>query len=117
MKVIIPMSGLGSRFIAAGYDDPKPLIKVHGKPIIEWVVQMFSPEDQFIFICRDEHIENTNLAAELKRIKPNAEIISIKNHKRGPVYAVAQIFDKIDNSEPSQSIFNQLIVLSKNFSD
>lgn len=100
MKVIIPMSGLGSRFIAAGYKDPKPLIKVHCKPIIEWVVNMFSPDDEFIFICRDEHIENTNLAAELQRIKPNAEIISIKNHKRGPVYAVAQIFDKIKNDEP-----------------
>jgi len=100
MKVIIPMSGLGSRFIAAGYKDPKPLIKVHGKPIIEWVVKMFSPDDQFVFICRDEHIQNTNLAAELKRIKPEADIISIENHKRGPVYAVSQIFDKIDNSEP-----------------
>lgn len=100
MKVIIPMSGLGSRFVAAGYKDIKPLIKVHGKPIIEWVVNMFSPEDEFVFICRDEHIKNTNLAEELKRIKPDSEIISITNHKRGPVYAVSKIFDRIDNNEP-----------------
>ena len=34
MKVIIPMSGVGRRFVEAGYTDPKPLISVDGKPII-----------------------------------------------------------------------------------
>lgn len=100
MKIIIPMSGLGSRFIAAGYSDPKPLIKIHDKPIIEWVTKMFSPEDEFIFICRDEHIKNTAIASELRRIKPEAKIISIENHKRGPVYAVSKIFDMLDDKEP-----------------
>ncbi len=100
MKVIIPMSGLGSRFIEAGYKDPKPLIKVHGKPIIEWVVKMFASDDEFIFICRDEHIANTNLAVELKRIKPEGKIVTIKNHKRGPVYAVSKIFDTLKDDEP-----------------
>ena len=28
MHIIIPMSGVGQRFIDAGYDDPKPLIKI-----------------------------------------------------------------------------------------
>lgn len=100
MKVIIPMSGLGSRFVAAGYKDPKPLIKVHGRPMIEWVVNMFAPEDEFIFICRDEHVRDTNIVAELKRIKPQSEVFAIENHKRGPVYAVSKIFDKISDSEP-----------------
>jgi len=31
MQVIIPMSGFGERFRAAGYVVPKPLIKVEGK--------------------------------------------------------------------------------------
>ena len=34
MKIIIPMSGIGKRFIDAGYKDPKPLISVDGVPII-----------------------------------------------------------------------------------
>ena len=104
MKIIIPMSGLGSRFIAAGYQDPKPLIKVHNKPIIEWVVKMFPDGDdeknEFIFICRKEHVENTNIVAELERIKPNAKIVTIENHKRGPVYAVSKVFDLVKNDEP-----------------
>ena len=32
------MSGLGSRFVAAGYKDPKPLISVFDKRMIEVVV-------------------------------------------------------------------------------
>jgi NDP-sugar pyrophosphorylase family protein len=100
MKVIIPMSGLGSRFIASGYFDPKPLIKVHGKPIIDWVVKMFSPCDDFIFICRDEHLQNTNMRQELERVAPRGQIISIQNHKRGPVYAVSKIFNQLQDDEP-----------------
>lgn len=103
MKIIIPMSGLGSRFVAAGYKDPKPLIKVNGRAIIDWVVSMF-PDDheknEFIFICRKEHVENTDIVEQLKKIKPDSQVISIENHKRGPVYAVSKIFDLIKDDEP-----------------
>jgi NDP-sugar pyrophosphorylase family protein len=34
MHVVMPMSGVGQRFIDASYNDPKPLIVVDGKPII-----------------------------------------------------------------------------------
>ena len=35
LQLIIPMSGIGKRFIDAGYSDPKPLIEVDGYPIIK----------------------------------------------------------------------------------
>ncbi len=38
VNILIPMSGLGSRFTQAGYIDPKPLINVNGKPMIQAVV-------------------------------------------------------------------------------
>ena len=41
IQLIIPMSGIGKRFIDAGYSEPKPLIKVDGKPIIEHVLNLF----------------------------------------------------------------------------
>ena len=40
-QIIIPMSGIGKRFIDEGYEDPKPLISVDGSPIIEHVVKLF----------------------------------------------------------------------------
>jgi 4-diphosphocytidyl-2C-methyl-D-erythritol kinase len=50
VQIIIPMSGLGQRFIDAGYSDPKPLIQVDGKPIIEHVVNLFPGETNVTFI-------------------------------------------------------------------
>lgn len=99
MKIIIPMSGLGQRFRDAGYQDIKPLIKVHGKPIIEWVVNMFPGDHEFIFICREEHLANTVLHKELERIKPGSKIVAIAGHKLGPVYAVSKVFDLINDEE------------------
>ena len=34
MQILIPMSGAGSRFSAAGFIDPKPFIKFFGKTMI-----------------------------------------------------------------------------------
>jgi len=99
MQIIIPMSGLGKRFQDAGYKEIKPLIRMHGKPIIEWVVNLFPGYHEFIFICREEHLKTTELEKELKRIKPDGKIVSIEGHKLGPVYAVAKVFDLIRDEE------------------
>lgn len=53
MNIFIPMTGYGSRFVAAGYRELKPFIPVMGKPVIEWIVKGMYPKDvQFIFVCR-----------------------------------------------------------------
>ena len=89
MHIIIPMSGIGKRFIDAGYKDPKPLIVIDGKPIIEHVCDLFPSEDKFTFICNSKHLSKTNMREVLLSIKPNANIVEIPNHKKGPVYAVS----------------------------
>jgi NDP-sugar pyrophosphorylase family protein len=100
MKVIIPMSGAGSRFVDAGYKDLKPLIKVNGKPIIEWVVSMFPGAEDFTFICQEEHLNTTPLREVLERIAFKSQVISIKSHKQGPVFALKQAFHAIQDSSP-----------------
>ena len=93
------MSGIGNRFVKAGYSTPKPLIKVDGKPIIEHVCNLFPGEDKFTFICNSKHLNETNMTEVLKNIKPNSNIIEIPNHKKGPVYAVSLIEEFIDDEE------------------
>jgi len=56
MQIIIPMSGFGERFRRAGYKIPKPLIEVGGKPIIAHVIDLFPGEDDFTFICNEDHL-------------------------------------------------------------
>ncbi len=99
MLIIIPMSGIGKRFIEAGYTDPKPLIKVDEKPIIEHVTNLFPGEHNFIFICNQEHLQTTAMYDILQKIAPTGTIVGIPKHKKGPVYAVSQIMDLIDNNE------------------
>jgi len=93
------MSGEGNRFRAAGYEQPKPLIVIDGKPAIEHVVSMFPGETRITFICNREHLESTNMRAVLTKIAPSAKIVQVEPHKLGPVFAVAQCLDCIEDSE------------------
>lgn len=99
MHIIVPMSGVGNRFIEAGYTVPKPLIVIDGKPIIGHVCDLFTNEDKFTFICNAKHLSETNMREVLLSIKPNANIVEIPNHKKGPVYAVSLVEDLIDDEE------------------
>ena len=91
MNVIIPMTGYGSRFTAAGYKELKPFIKVMGKPIIEWIVQEMYPSDiHFIFVCRGEHLQaDPSMRQRLMGLAPETTVIEIEDWvKKGPVYDV-----------------------------
>ena len=95
------MSGIGRRFIEAGYKDPKPLIDVDGMPIIQHVVNMFPNIKDVTFICNEKHINETNVVDVLNKISPGCKIRIVSNENRkGPVDAVYQIRDSInDNAE------------------
>lgn len=99
MKIIIPMAGTGARFVEQGYQDPKPLIAVDGIQIIEYIVSMFCPNDEFIFICNETHIATTNITYELKKLAPNCKILTIPDHKKGPVWTLTYAFDFMDDEE------------------
>ena len=59
LNIVIPMAGRGSRFVDAGYKDPKPFIDVMGRCMIEHVVENLTPYEphRFIFLARREHEE------------------------------------------------------------
>ena len=99
MQIIVPMSGIGKRFIDKGYKVPKYLIEVDGKPILEHIVALFPGEENFIFICNTEDSTNQNLLNLLERIAPKCQLYKIPKHKKGPVFAVQQIFDLIDDAD------------------
>ena len=91
MKIVIPMAGTGARFIAAGYTEPKPMIRLSSdnRMIIEHVLDMFQdPADEFIFICNDRHLEDTNMKRVLEDLRPGCTILSIPQHKLGPVHTL-----------------------------
>jgi NDP-sugar pyrophosphorylase family protein len=99
MALIIPMSGVGKRFMDAGYAKPKPLIVVDGKPVIEHVLEMYPDEDKIIFICNEEHLMETDMLNVLTTLRPGAVVLPIKPHNNGPVWAIKQAYDLVDDDE------------------
>lgn len=95
MNIMIPMTGYGSRFVAAGYWELKPFIPVMGKPIIEWIVKGMYPKDvQFVFVCRGEHLQkDSSMKEKLLALAPEAVIVTIEDWvKKGPVYDVLRAY-------------------------
>ena len=52
MNILIPIGGKGERFSAAGYADPKPLIRIYHKEMILWVLDniRYLPETDSVFV-------------------------------------------------------------------
>ena len=83
LNILIPMAGLGSRFKAEGYTFPKPLIEIHGKPMIQWVVENLNIKANYIFLVQKEHQQKYNIKSVLKILVPNCKIIVIESLTEG----------------------------------
>lgn len=79
LTIVIPMAGQGSRFSVAGYADPKPLIPIHGTPMIKLVVDNLRPSrpHRFVFICRREHVAAYGLETALATWAPGCAVVQI----------------------------------------
>jgi NDP-sugar pyrophosphorylase family protein len=96
------MAGRGSRFADAGYTLPKPLIPIHGKPMIQVVVENLTPkcEHRFIFICQNEHIRTHNLKPQLASYAKDVAVIGIDGITEGQVCTVLKAKEYINNDDP-----------------
>jgi HAD superfamily hydrolase (TIGR01509 family) len=100
MNVLIPMAGNGSRFAQAGYTFPKPLIEVHGKPMIQVVVENLAVDANFIFVVQKSHREKYNLDSMLSLICPGCKIVEVDGVTDGAACTVLLAKDFINNDEP-----------------
>tara|TARA_Y100000310_G_scaffold345862_1_gene471693 strand:- start:3955 stop:5511 length:1557 start_codon:yes stop_codon:yes gene_type:complete len=95
------MAGRGKRFNDVAFHGPKPLIEIDGKPMIEHVINIFSHEDEFIFICHEFHLANTNMRDILLNLVPNCKIVSVNDDQMngGPIYSCLNVFPLIKDDE------------------
>jgi dTDP-glucose pyrophosphorylase len=100
MNIIIPMAGHGSRFLQAGYTFPKPLIEVHGKPMIQVVIDNLKVDAHFIFIVQKEHREKYNLDSMLSLLAPGCDIVDVDKVTEGAACTVLLGKEFINNDNP-----------------
>ena len=102
LNIVLPIAGRGSRFVAAGYDLPKPMIPVHGLPMIEVVVNNVRPKalHHFTFIALQEHLDYLGMRETLERIAPGCTIVPVTKVTEGAACTVLLVRDVIDNDDP-----------------
>lgn len=102
MNIVIPCAGLGSRFKESGILDPKPLIEVLGKTLIEYSIKSFDVEGQFLFITREfeDKESNLRLSALLRELRPESTEIRIDHVTSGAAETVLKAREYINTDEP-----------------
>jgi HAD superfamily hydrolase (TIGR01509 family) len=99
-NILIPMAGSGSRFFNAGYKDPKPLINVDGKPMIQKVVENIGIPGNYIFIVQAEHYKKYDLQNSLTKLVPGCKIIQVDGVTDGAARTALLAKQYIDNQRP-----------------
>jgi NDP-sugar pyrophosphorylase family protein len=102
LNVVIPMAGRGTRFADAGYDIPKPLLPIHGTPMIEVVVRNLTPRQpaRFVFVCRAEHEAEYGFVPALREIAPRCEIVTVDSVTEGAACTVLLAEGAVDPAAP-----------------
>jgi len=102
LNIVIPMAGRGSRFVNAGYALPKPLIPVHGVPMIRLVIENLRPDcdHRFIFICQRAHVAEHDLQGQLSRWAPGCALIELDGITEGAACTVLTARHLIDTDDP-----------------
>lgn len=102
LNIVVPMAGAGSRFAVAGYQAPKPLIEVHGVPMIRLVIGNLRPSasHRFIFICQRTHVRAHGLRERLGVWAPGGAIVELDGMTEGAACTVLAAAAAIDDDTP-----------------
>jgi dTDP-glucose pyrophosphorylase len=118
MNILYLMAGRASRFKEAGYTEPKPLILVKGKPMMQWATDSlhFLKQQNLIFLCLKDHEEQFHISQKLKEFYGSSiQVILVDGVTQGAA-ATALLAKKIINSEEELIISNaDQFFISKNF--
>lgn len=106
MNIIIPLNGSGRRFVEEGYDAPKPLIKIQGKPMIHWVIEGLNvaKNDQIVIIYNstlDSYDFCSGLQNQFDEIK--FKFIPLKYQTRGAAETILCGLNNMNKVELSSS--------------
>jgi HAD superfamily hydrolase (TIGR01509 family) len=82
MNIIIPIGGKGERFSKQGYNEPKPLISIMDKLMIEYVLDNLTiREDDQVFILYNHNLEKYNFKNFISDKYKQIIVISIPDTK------------------------------------
>ena len=101
-NILIPMAGLGSRFVKEGFKVPKQLINIKDRHLIDISLDCLDYKDcNLIFVVRDEHVYNHHMDELLKKkFGDEIKIVVLDKLTDGSVCSCLYAEEYIDNDAP-----------------
>lgn len=103
LHYILPMGGGGTRFFNNGFDMPKPLIELCGKPFFYWaamsVLNFYDVADLTAVILK-EHADKYNLDKEILKYFKDANIVYLDHVLNGAVLTCLEGIKSITDDGP-----------------
>ena len=92
MIVVIPLAGEDEVFRDRGFLYAKPLIEIHGKPLIERVWECLIPlkADRYVFVVRQQDVCRTHFDEVLWLMEPKAAVVQAVGPTAGAVVATGR---------------------------
>lgn len=100
INVLIPMAGEGKRFFDKGYTEPKPLININNKKMIELVYNNINIKGNYIFVAKKQHIDEYSLDSIIDSFCDSFTILPQDKKLDGAAKSCLLAKDLIDNDKP-----------------
>ena len=98
MNILIPMAGLGSRFLTKGFQKPKPLIDVNGRTMIIRAIESLGIKDaKYLFVITKN--QYTEMVKEEIAKHVDCDFIEIDYLTEGPASSALLFEQQINNDE------------------
>ena len=107
MNIIIPIGGVGQRFKDEGYNMPKPLISVLGKPMIYQVINSLQLEStDTVYVVYHNHLKEFNFETLIKFYFPkiNIKFVSLDYLTKGAAETVLRGLETFTEDELNDSV-------------
>ena len=116
LNIVVPMAGRGSRFQEASFALPKPLIPVHGVPMIQLVIENLRPAQphRFIFLCLRDHLQEYGVGDQLQRWTGGCHIVPVTHVTEGAACTVLLARELINNEDSLMIANSANIRISQN---
>lgn len=99
IQLIIPATGIGSRFKEHGVTISKPLISPNGESFLSHIFSMYPDIEDPLIILNKQDSQINDIVLEINKLKPKAQIVKINQHKLGPSYTIWEARNHINREK------------------
>ncbi len=98
MIVVVPIAGGDNAFRDRGFAYCKPLIEIHGKPLVEHVWACLTPlaAERYVFVARQEDIRLFHLDEVLRLMEPKAAVVQAVGPTAGAACTAMLAIERIE---------------------